>query len=91
MNDIYSPIPNAVAAGHADVGAMFHAAAMSYPKHLALVDGERRLTYAGLESRTNQLAHALLSRGLTTGDRVAILAGNCASMWSWNSRQQKPV
>tara|TARA_B100000676_G_C18090425_1_gene859147 strand:+ start:5461 stop:7014 length:1554 start_codon:yes stop_codon:yes gene_type:complete len=76
MTDSYTPIAAATASGHADVGAMFHASAVAYPEHLALVDGERLYTYAELEGRSNQLAHTLLGLGLKPGDRVAILAGN---------------
>jgi fatty-acyl-CoA synthase len=43
----------------------------------AVVDGQRRLSYARLNQRVNQLAHALESMGLNTGDRVALLAYNC--------------
>ena len=57
MTDSYTPIAAATASGHADVGAMFHASAVAYPEHLALVDGERLYTYAELERRSNQLAH----------------------------------
>jgi acyl-CoA synthetase (AMP-forming)/AMP-acid ligase II len=42
----------------------------------AIVDAglDRTLTFAELDARVNQLAHRLLERGLTPGDRVAVLA-----------------
>ena len=43
---------------------------------LALVDGERRLDYAGLEARVRRCAGALASRGIGRGERVALLLGN---------------
>jgi acyl-CoA synthetase (AMP-forming)/AMP-acid ligase II len=43
---------------------------------IALVDGERRLTYADLDSSTNQLARALSALGVRQGDRVAGLLVN---------------
>lgn len=38
----------------------------------------RKFTYADLDRRTNQLAGALAARGIGKGDRVALLAPNCA-------------
>ncbi|MFL5346382.1 MAG: class I adenylate-forming enzyme family protein [Hyalangium sp.] len=46
------------------------------PGKLALVCGDRRLTYAELELRSNALAHALVRRGVTRGDRVIVFAEN---------------
>ncbi|MFC5816667.1 class I adenylate-forming enzyme family protein [Nonomuraea harbinensis] len=50
--------------------------ARATPSATAVIDGERTLTYAALDERANRLACALLARGLTTGDRVAVLLGN---------------
>src|SRR3954465_5378139 len=43
------------------------------PDHVALVHGERELTYAQLDERSNRLAQALLAGGLSEGSRVAYL------------------
>ncbi|HJO22457.1 MAG: AMP-binding protein [Myxococcota bacterium] len=43
---------------------------------LALVDGERRLDYAGLEARVRRCAGVLASRGVGRGDRVALVLRN---------------
>ena len=43
---------------------------------IAVVDGERRLTYADLDSSTNQLARSLSALGVRQGDRVAGLLVN---------------
>lgn len=50
------------------------------PKQLAIHDLQtsRKFTYADLDRRTNQLAGALAARGIGKGDRVALLAPNCA-------------
>ncbi|MBV9952289.1 MAG: amino acid adenylation domain-containing protein, partial [Acidimicrobiia bacterium] len=42
------------------------------PQALALVDGDRRLTRAELASATRRVARALISRGVTHGDRVGL-------------------
>jgi acyl-CoA synthetase (AMP-forming)/AMP-acid ligase II len=43
-----------------------------------VVDGDLRLTYAELNGRVNRLAHALAERGYGRGDRLALVAANCA-------------
>ena len=47
------------------------------PDKTAVVAGNRRVTYGELERESNQLAHALLDRGLERYDRVAIFLDNC--------------
>ncbi len=51
-------------------------AAKLYPDKLAIVDGERRLSYHDFQQRVNQLSHALLELGIEPGDRVCILSPN---------------
>jgi long-chain acyl-CoA synthetase len=46
------------------------------PNRLALVSGERRVTWAELDSRVEAVARGLSGTGLVTGDRVAILLPN---------------
>jgi acyl-CoA ligase (AMP-forming) (exosortase A-associated) len=48
------------------------ATAYRLPEKVAVVDGERRLTFAELERAAASLAAELASRGVRTGDRVAI-------------------
>ena len=47
------------------------------PDDLALVYGERRLSYAELHARACRLAGALAAQGVRPGDRVAALLHNC--------------
>jgi amino acid adenylation domain-containing protein len=42
------------------------------PEHVALVDGERTLSYAELDARSDQLAARLVARGIRPGDRVGL-------------------
>jgi acyl-CoA synthetase (AMP-forming)/AMP-acid ligase II len=58
----------------ADVWEM---AADAVPDRVALVVGDRRLTYAELEERANRLANHLASRGVGPGDHVALYLENC--------------
>src|SRR5262245_39662472 len=50
------------------------------PRQLAISDLQtsRKFTYADLHRRTDQLAGWLAARGIGKGDRVALLAPNCA-------------
>jgi 3-oxocholest-4-en-26-oate---CoA ligase len=42
----------------------------------AVVGATRRLTYAELEARANQLAHRLVTAGIGTGDRIGVQLAN---------------
>ena len=46
------------------------------PNKLALICGERMLTYAELNARANRVANALRSLGVQEGDRVAVMIHN---------------
>ncbi len=72
----YVPPSNVLQSRHGTIGALFHARVGANPTHRAVVDGDRVITYAALEERSNQLANALLSQGLRQGDRVGLLARN---------------
>ncbi|WP_118857863.1 class I adenylate-forming enzyme family protein [Sphingomonas mesophila] len=43
----------------------------------AVVAGEERLTFADLDRVSDQLAHALIARGIAKGERVGIAMRNC--------------
>ena len=51
-------------------------AARRHPEKEALVVAKQRYTYAELDARSNQLAHALVKRGVGRGDRVLVFADN---------------
>jgi non-ribosomal peptide synthetase-like protein len=46
--------------------------------HLAVDDGELRMTYAQLDARANQLARHLLANGVSAGDRVGLFVDKSA-------------
>ena len=46
------------------------------PHEHALIDEFRSVTWASLDERVNRLVNGLRARGLSTGDTVAIVAGN---------------
>ena len=63
------------------IGDFFDAMVARGPKHEALVSvhEKRRTTYGELQSQASQLASALLSLGLVTGDRIGIWSHNNAA------------
>eukprot|EP01022_Parablepharisma_sp_SALTPOND_P036233 TRINITY_DN9817_c0_g1_i1.p1 TRINITY_DN9817_c0_g1~~TRINITY_DN9817_c0_g1_i1.p1 ORF type:complete len:1018 (-),score=210.37 TRINITY_DN9817_c0_g1_i1:52-3105(-) len=59
------------------IGLWLTRRAVLCPEREAVVDGPRRLSYAQLNKRVNQLARALGAAGLRRGDRLSMLALNC--------------
>jgi fatty-acyl-CoA synthase len=59
------------------VGDLLRRTALRYPDKLAVVSGERRFTYAEFDAAVNRAANALAARGVTKGDRLALLSRNC--------------
>src|SRR5262249_40457556 len=51
---------------------LYEIVADEVPDRLALVAGDRRLTYGGLDERANRFAHHLLDDGVEPCDKVAI-------------------
>jgi len=64
------PIPNLVQ-------DMLEASAARLPDKIALVCGDRRLTYSEIDAQANRLANALQDRGVKRGDRVVLCLKNC--------------
>ena len=58
--------------------ALFEQSARAAPGDEALVDGERRFTYAALEREAERAAAGLAKAGVRAGERVALLVGNRA-------------
>ncbi|MBB2944299.1 acyl-CoA synthetase (AMP-forming)/AMP-acid ligase II [Actinoplanes lutulentus] len=60
-------------------GELRQAAARS-PERIAVIDDERRVTYAELLAGSERVAHAVKSKGIKGGDRVGLLCRNSARM-----------
>ncbi len=60
------------------VQRLLRQAAERWPGDTAIVDGERRFTFAELDDCSGRLASALVAMGLGKGDIVGILSPNCA-------------
>ena len=71
--DAWSPPPLTIAEDDLLVHERFEREAERAPHAVAVVDGERRLTYAELDWRGTALARRLLAAGAGRGERVAVL------------------
>lgn len=58
------------------LGDLFTRGARIYPDRIAIVDGDRTLTFKEVNERANRLCHWMQELGLIRGDRVAILSTN---------------
>ncbi|OMI35641.1 AMP-dependent synthetase and ligase [Streptomyces sparsogenes DSM 40356] len=59
-------------------GARLRQAGADRGARVALVDGDRRWTYADLDAEADRVAHGLRGLGVGRGDRVVIQLPNCA-------------
>jgi fatty-acyl-CoA synthase len=60
--------------------AFLERSAAAFPERTAVVDWNRRLTWAQLRERVRRLAVALQESGIEKGDRVALLAPNVTEL-----------
>ncbi|WP_010540278.1 acyl-CoA synthetase [Dietzia alimentaria] len=58
------------------IGDLVEHAVDRVPDRIALIQGDRSLTYAEVEDRANRLAHHLQSVGVGPGDKVALYSRN---------------
>lgn len=61
---------------HVNLSDYLTGTAARLPAKVAVVFGNEAVTYADIERQSNALARALMRRGVTRGDRVAIFGGN---------------
>src|SRR5205814_1223318 len=74
-NNSAAPLPARQCLHH-----LFEVQAGQTPDGVALIDGERQLTYAELNRRANQLAHHLRARGVGPDDLVGVCLERSAAM-----------
>ena len=55
---------------------LFEHAVDTFPDRVALICGDRQVTYTELEDEANRLAHHLAARGVGRGDHVGLYARN---------------
>ena len=59
-----------------NIADLFEHAADAFPERVAVVCGDRQVTYTELDERTNRLAHHLAGLGVGPGDHVGMYARN---------------
>ncbi len=59
------------------IGDLLRRSAARFPHKTAIVDGGLRQSFADLDATVNRVARALSARGISRGDRVALLSHNC--------------
>ncbi len=60
------------------IGEAVRVNAKKYPDKLALKDAKRSLTFKQFNERTDRLANALTSLGLSKGDKISAVVQNCS-------------
>ncbi len=63
-----------------NLSVLLEDSAREVPDRPAIVLGDLSLSYAGLNAAANQVAHALVERGIKPGDRVAL---SCPNVPAW--------
>ncbi len=63
--------------GHLRLRRLLGGGGRLLPQRLALVCGERRVTYAELDARANRLANVLLERGVAPSQHLGVYLENC--------------
>jgi len=59
-----------------NVGSLLTANALRFPNKVALIEGERKVSYSEFNSRVNQLANKLLEMSVRKGEKVSLYLGN---------------
>ncbi|GAA1002535.1 long-chain-fatty-acid--CoA ligase [Acrocarpospora pleiomorpha] len=59
-----------------NLASLLETTASTYPDRIAIVVGERRMTYRQLDEAANQVANLLVSCGVVPGDKVALTCPN---------------
>src|SRR5262245_52450120 len=63
-----------------NIGTLLTRHARYRPNHVAVVWGDQRLTFRGLNQRVNRLAPTLTTLGLRKGDKLAVILPNCLEL-----------
>jgi fatty-acyl-CoA synthase len=77
--EVFRPDAGPLRAGQSTVRSLFRARARIDPAATALVERDRRWSYALLNERVNRVAHVLAGEGVRRGERIALLSQNCAA------------
>ncbi|MHA1267402.1 MAG: class I adenylate-forming enzyme family protein [Candidatus Helarchaeota archaeon] len=60
-----------------NIGLYVHQVALKHPKQVAIIQGNKKLTYKDFDNRINSLANLFRDLGIQKGDHIAVLLYNC--------------
>ena len=60
-----------------NLGELLNVSAKKYPERIAIVFGQKKITYKILDELTNDIASGLIDLGIKKGDKVALFLDNC--------------
>ena len=66
---------------HVSLATLMERSYRLYASQLAVIEDDRRTTYADLGSRVHRIANALHDAGIRPGDRVVMLSQNSTAFW----------
>jgi long-chain acyl-CoA synthetase len=70
-------VPEKIELPHLCLYDLLAMTAREYPEQLAVIDGEKKVTYAELERLVDRFAAVLYRLGVRKGDRIAVMLPNC--------------
>ena len=59
-----------------NIGDILRRSAVRFPDKIAIICGQTEWTYNTFDNACNQLARHLLASGISTGDKIAVIARN---------------
>jgi len=74
----YKPSEIVLRSSNTNIGCLFKSVVDQNSSSVAIIEGAHKITYGDLNIRINQLANALSNVGIVAGDRIALIARNCA-------------
>ncbi len=74
----YFPAPDVLSSGQATIGGLFASAARAHADVVAIDEAGRQYSYQEVDDLSGRFASLLREMGLGIGDRVGVLARNCA-------------
>ncbi len=78
-NTSYKPSGSVLKSSLTSIGTLFSETAKRNPEKIAIICGNKEISYNKLNNRVNSLTHFFADQNVTRGDCVALLSRNCDS------------
>ena len=76
-NKSYKPSSSVLNSSLTSIGKLFSETAKRSPEKIAIIYGNKEISYNELNNRVNSLAHFFADQNVTRGDCIALLSRNC--------------